>query len=75
MNLKLIKNSLYLYYLNNIFYLKKIKDNVRTEKDKNSLAEKLIKTNLNEPLDFHLQNFRLNKINWKRIKSKIFYTL
>ncbi len=42
----------------------------RTEKENFSLAEKLIKTNLNEPLDFHIQNFRLNKINWKKNKIK-----
>ena len=48
----------------------------RTENENISLAEKLIKTNLNEPLDFHIQNFRLNKINWKKDKIKNFlYTI
>ena len=49
---------------------------VRTERENNSLAEKLIKTNLNDPLDFHLQNFKLNKINWKKNKIKnLLYTI
>ena len=36
----------------------------------------MIKTNINEPLDFHLQNFKLNKINWKKNKIKnLLYTI
>lgn len=61
---------------NEIVNLENEENIIRTEKENNSLAEKLIKTNINEPLDFHLQNFKLNKINWKKNKIKnLLYTI
>ena len=44
-------------------------ESVKTEKDCEDLAKKLIIKNLNEPLEWHLNNFANNKIIWK--KSKI----
>ena len=45
-------------------------DNIKTEKDKNELADKLIKFNLDEPLLFHVKNLANNNINLSRIKIK-----
>ena len=44
-------------------------EEIRTEKETFELAIKLIKSNITESMEFHLQNFNQNKIYWK--KSKI----
>ena len=40
------------------------------------LAKQLIKTNINEPLDFHVENLHKNKINFNKSKiRKILYSI
>ena len=40
------------------------------------LAKQLIKTNINEPLDFHVENLHKNKINFNKSKiRKILYII
>ena len=52
------------------------KKNVRTEKETNELAINLIKGNITEELDFHIKNFRSNKIFWNTSKiRKLLYIL
>ena len=49
--------------------------NIRTEKETKESAINLIKTNINENLEFHYRNFQQNKIKWNRGKtSKLLYT-
>ena len=48
----------------------------RTEKETIDLAINLIKANITESLDFHINNFKQNKIYWKNSKiRKMLYTL
>ena len=50
--------------------------NAITEEGINKLARQLITLNLNEPLDFHLANFKNNSINWKKGKiRKLLYSI
>ena len=43
-------------------------DNIETEQDINKLAVQLINLNITQGLEFHVNNFRNNRINWKKIK-------
>ena len=52
------------------------KDIIMTEKEIQALAIKLLIANINEPLEFHIDNFNNNKIKWKigRIR-KLLYSI
>ena len=45
-------------------------DNIRTEKENEILAISLIKQNITEPLEFHINNFKNNNIDYGYIKIK-----
>ena len=45
-------------------------DNIVTEEEINKLAYQLILNNINQPLSFHLDNLKNNKINWKKNKIR-----
>ena len=51
-------------------------DSIKIEKEVEDLAKKLILKNLNEPLEFSLNNFANNKILWKNSNiRKLFYAI
>ena len=50
-------------------------DDVELEDDKNKLAIQLINFNINLGLEFHVNNFKNNNINWKKKKSGDFSML
>ena len=45
-------------------------DDVESEQDKNKLAIQLINFNINQGLEFHVNNFKNNQINWKKNKIR-----
>lgn len=45
-------------------------DDVETEQDKNKLAIQLINFNIYQSLEFHVNNFKNNQINWKKNKIR-----
>ena len=50
--------------------------NIATEFQINKIARQLIILNLNEPLEFHINNFQNNNINWKKGKiRKLLYSI
>ena len=45
-------------------------DIILTEDDLNKIAKQLIINNIDKPLQFHLDNLKNNKINWKKAKVR-----
>lgn len=45
-------------------------DEVELEDEKNKLAIQMINFNINQGLEFHVNNFKNNNINWKKDKIR-----
>ena len=80
---KLEENNKDITYVENNTHIHKSYNNIsiNIEKVLNEnqalvLAEKLIRTNINEPLNFHIENLHNNKINFHKSKiRKILYSI